>query len=145
MEGRDGGKPIYHPPKAAEKKTSMTAPPQLHQLWGTSLSARGADGKTDLSKFNGVEKHFLEFETQHAKNAQTQMVKVHEMLGHAYIEMGEDAKATTRYNQLKELVGSANDVWLGAARIENGGPFYWQSDNSSFLNSTFGYTNWAPL
>ena len=45
---------------------------------------RGKDGKTDLTKFNGVEKHFLEFETTHAKNAQTQMVKVHEMLGHAY-------------------------------------------------------------
>ena len=42
-------------------------------------------------------------------------------------------------NQLMELVGSATDVWLGAARIENGGPFYWQSDNS-----TFGYTSWAP-
>jgi len=73
-------------------------------------TARGADGKTDLSKFNGVEKHFLEFETQHSKNAQTQMVKVHEMLGHAYIEMGEDAKATTRYNELKELGATLADA-----------------------------------
>lgn len=73
-------------------------------------TARGKDGKPDITKFGAVEKHFLVFETSHSKNAQIQMVKVHEMLGHAYLEMGEDAKATARYNQLKELGATLADA-----------------------------------
>ena len=72
--------------------------------------ARGTDGKPDLTKFKDVEKHFLEFEELHATHARTQMTKVHEMLGHAYLEMGDEAKATERYNTLKTLGETTPDV-----------------------------------
>jgi tetratricopeptide (TPR) repeat protein len=63
----------------------------------------GKDRKPDLTKFREVERHFLVFESVHKANATTQMGKVHEMLGHAYLEMGDQAKASARYTKLKAL------------------------------------------
>lgn len=73
------------------------------QMLYEQANGTGKNAKPDLTKFRGVVKHFLEFESKHGKASSNLSIKAHEILGHSYLVIGEDDKAMARYNTLKEL------------------------------------------
>ncbi|MCB9870825.1 MAG: hypothetical protein H6837_13295 [Planctomycetes bacterium] len=67
----------------------------VHYTQGRILyeRARGKDGKPDLTKFKDV-KAPARVRGNARRARPQQMVKVHEMLGHAYLEVGQDDKGS---------------------------------------------------
>ena len=101
---------VRNNPIPADERLRLGYRPQaqawIHYTEGRMLyeEAKGTvDAPPDLTKFAVVEKHLLEWEAVHLANSPVQHPKVHEMLGNTYLELGDEAKASERYNKLKAL------------------------------------------